>query len=143
MRISAKAQYACLAVLDLAFLVSRPDPVRLAELATRNGIPERFLLQILLQLKRAGLIHSIRGAAGGYRLLVSPDKISVWDVIQLVNGTSSFPVENRASRRGNGWNVLRKVWHNVNTYQETKLKQTDFHQLRTQLTVLEPQMYHI
>lgn len=143
MKISARAQYACLAVLDLAFLCKRPEPIRLAELSTRNGIPERFLLQILLQLKQAGFIQSIRGAAGGYRLQVSPEKISLWDIIQLVDGASNFPVEDRGTRRGHGWNVLKKVWHNVNTYEETKLKQTNFHQLLTQLTVIEPQMYHI
>jgi Rrf2 family cysteine metabolism transcriptional repressor len=84
MKISAKAEYACLAILDLAR--PRPDdaPVRIREIAESNGIPERYLVQILLQLKGAGLVLSTRGAAGGYKLARPAARVlaAVWDHIR-------------------------------------------------------------
>jgi len=65
MRISAKAEYACLAMLELAANYAEPQPLRVKAIADAHQIPQRFLLQILLQLKAAGLVASIRGAAGG------------------------------------------------------------------------------
>ena len=66
--ISARTEYACIAMLDLARHSEQPRPVRIRDIAERHGIPSRFLVQILLQLKAAGLVQSIRGAGGGYRL---------------------------------------------------------------------------
>ena len=82
MRISAKAEYACLAVIALAQrrVENRPVPIR--EIAEAQGIPETFLTQILLKLKGAGLVLSTRGSAGGYRLARSPEEISLLDVLK-------------------------------------------------------------
>src|SRR4051812_16472114 len=85
MFVSAKAEYACLAMLELAHLYGRPQPVRLSEIAEKHGIPQRFLVQILLQLKGAGLIASTRGAAGGYQLARRPDKITLADVLTPID----------------------------------------------------------
>ena len=68
MKISAKSEYACLAVLALARQRAESSPVRIREISEAYGIPERYLVQILLQLKGAGLVASTRGATGGYRL---------------------------------------------------------------------------
>ena len=86
MRVSAKAEYACLAVIALAQrrLENRPVPIR--EIAEAQGIPETFLTQILLKLKGAGLVVSTRGSAGGYRLARSPEEISLQDVLEVVDG---------------------------------------------------------
>ena len=73
MFLSAKAEYASLAMLELAVQYGDPRPVRLADLADKHGIPQRFLVQILLQLKGAGLVSSVRGAAGGYQLARPPE----------------------------------------------------------------------
>lgn len=143
MRISAKAEYACLAVLDLALLSQKPEPVRLAEIAERNDIPERFLVQILLQLKGAGYVQSIRGAAGGYRLATAPEKVSIWDIVQLVDGVSSLGTDDDPSRQGCGWRVLNKVWQGVNHSEEARLRQTDFARLVVQATEQEAHMFHI
>ena len=64
MRISAKAEYACVAMLELAANFAEPQPLRIKAIADSQGIPQRFLVQILLQLKTAGLVASVRGAAG-------------------------------------------------------------------------------
>src|SRR3954452_14365815 len=68
MRVSAKAEYACIAMLELAANYGDSQPVRVKSIADHHGIPQRFLVQILLQLKGAGYVTSTRGAAGGYQL---------------------------------------------------------------------------
>ena len=60
MRISAKAEYACIAMIELATSHGEPQPVRIKTIADNHGIPQRFLVQILLQLKGAGLVVSVR-----------------------------------------------------------------------------------
>lgn len=126
MRISAKAEYACLAMLELTVRRERPDPVRVAEIAERNQIPDRFLVQILLVLKGAGYVQSIRGAAGGYVLAVDPELVSLWDVIHLIDGPQTSGALQDAERKGTGWQVLQGVWRTVNQREESELKQTNF-----------------
>jgi Rrf2 family cysteine metabolism transcriptional repressor len=84
MRVSAKAEYACIAMLELAANFAEPQPVRIKAIAEAHGIDQRFLVQILLQLKTAGLVASVRGAAGGYRLARPPQQIALADVINAV-----------------------------------------------------------
>jgi Rrf2 family transcriptional regulator, cysteine metabolism repressor len=84
---SAKAEYACIAMLELAAHYADPAPVRLRGLADSHRIPARFLVQILLQLKAAGLVMSTRGAAGGYLLARSPEQISLADIIGVIDRT--------------------------------------------------------
>jgi Rrf2 family protein len=85
MRISAKADYAVRAALELA---ASPDgkPVKGTKLAEAQGIPLQFLEHILLDLKRAGLIKTKRGARGGYWLAEPPGEVTVADVIRAVEG---------------------------------------------------------
>ena len=72
MKISAKTEYACIAMLELAAQYGSGEPVRIRRIAERHDVPPRFLVQILLQLKGAGLVASVRGAAGGYQLSSRP-----------------------------------------------------------------------
>lgn len=83
---SAKAEYACIAMLELATRFDQPHPIRLRDIAEAHGIDcERFLVQILLQLKGAGLVSSTRGASGGYNLARSPDLITLADIIKVID----------------------------------------------------------
>src|SRR5262249_35695574 len=91
MRISAKAEYACVAMLELAANHGKPQPLRIKTIADYQGIPQRFLVQILLQLKTAGLVVSVRGAAGGYQLARSPESISLADVINAIDDSALAP----------------------------------------------------
>ncbi len=91
MRISAKAEYACVAMLELAANHGDPQPLRIKTIADAQGIPQRFLVQILLQLKTAGLVVSVRGAAGGYQLARPPETISLADVIKAIDDTALAP----------------------------------------------------
>ncbi len=89
MNVSAKTEYACLAVLALAANYGTGEPVRVRMIAQMHGIPSRFLVQILLQLKGAGLVSSTRGAAGGYQLIKDPAKITLAEVMGVIEGAPS------------------------------------------------------
>ena len=85
MRVSAKTDYALRALVELA--ASGDDgPVKGERLATSQGIPLRFLENILLQLRHAGLVESRRGADGGYRLARAADEVTLADVIRAIDG---------------------------------------------------------
>jgi Rrf2 family protein len=85
MRVSAKAQYACIAMLELANNYQEPQLLQVKTIAERHGISPRFLVQILLQLKVSGLVRSLRGASGGYQLARSPEEITLADVINAID----------------------------------------------------------
>jgi Rrf2 family protein len=88
MNLTAKAEYACLAVLELAQHCETKQPVQVRRIAQRHGIPSQFLVQILQDLKRAGLVTSTRGAAGGYRLTDSPEEVTLAEVLEVVDGNT-------------------------------------------------------
>jgi Rrf2 family protein len=84
MRISAKADYAVRAAVELA--AATEIPVKGERVAEAQGIPLKFLENILVDLRQAGLVASQRGPEGGYRLDLPADQISVADVIRAVDG---------------------------------------------------------
>ena len=84
MRVSAKVDYGLRAMVELA--AAPPGFVTSSELASAQAIPPKFLENILLQLRHAGLITSQRGAEGGHRLARAPEEISVADVIRALAG---------------------------------------------------------
>jgi len=84
-RVSAKGEYAIRALLELA-LQGGDGLQPIQGIAARQGIPQRYLEQVLLQLKRAGLLESRRGSAGGYRLSRPTDQVTVGDVLRAVEG---------------------------------------------------------
>lgn len=88
MRVSAKVDYALRAIVELAATApsDTQELVTSERLATAQAIPPKFLENILLELRRAGLVSSQRGAEGGYRLGRPPAEISIADVIRAVEG---------------------------------------------------------
>ncbi|HEX7216915.1 MAG TPA: Rrf2 family transcriptional regulator [Methylomirabilota bacterium] len=98
MRISAKGEYAIKAMVDLALHEGR-DLQPIQDIAARQGIPQRYLEQVLLQLKRSGFLYARRGSAGGYRLSRPADRITVGAVLRAVDGPTAGP---DASRRNGG-----------------------------------------
>lgn len=98
MRVSAKGEYAIKAMLDLA-LATGEGLVPIQDIAARQRIPQRYLEQVLLQLKRVGLLYSKRGSSGGYRLGRPPDQITVGDVLRAAEGEAEgFEFGRRAVR---------------------------------------------
>jgi Rrf2 family cysteine metabolism transcriptional repressor len=143
MLFSAKAEYACVAMLELAARYADPKPVRLADIAEKHGISDRFLVQILLDPKRAGLVDSTRGAYGGYVLGRNPEDISLADILRVIDPPertarkSSPPARNKKdkdpskpSRRKAELQMtvyvlnVRAVWDRVLEAQQGVLKET-------------------
>ena len=123
MRISAKAEYACVAMLELAASYRAPQPVRIKAIADAQGIPQRFLVQILLQLKKAGLVASVRGAGGGYQLARPPEKISLADVIMAMDdrGLTARSALGEA-HRSPAVEVLLTTWREVQEQEQRLLE---------------------
>jgi len=90
MAITQKSKYALRATLELAVRFGQ-GPISIGEIAKAQAIPARFLEAILAQLKRAGLVESRRGNEGGYVLARPPARISVGDVLRVVQGTLADP----------------------------------------------------
>ena len=86
MKISARDEYACSAVLELALHYDTETPIRVQDIAQRQGIPTKFLFQIMQILKRVDIVRSRRGTEGGYTLSRAPGQITVGDVIRAMSG---------------------------------------------------------
>ena len=115
MKISSKGDYGLRAVVDLAQHHEAGSPVQVKDIARRQQIPEEYLGQLMVGLRRAGLVHSVRGAAGGYLLARPPAEITVAQVLEtlegplaLVDGLSGPPPSD-AGRRGPG-GAIRELW---------------------------------
>src|ERR1700758_4690449 len=123
MRVSAKAEYACVAMLELVLNYREPQPVRIKAIADAQGIPQRFLVQILLQLKTAGLVASVRGASGGYQLARPPEAISLASVINAIDDRTLAPRSALTDiNRSRAIDVLLAVWKEIQMEEQRLLE---------------------
>jgi Rrf2 family cysteine metabolism transcriptional repressor len=111
MNISVKSEYALKAVFDLASqhlnsrLNSTPmPPVKIAEIARRQKIPQKFLELILAGLKQNGFVDSRRGAEGGYLLARPPESITVGEVLRAVENVKGYAKTQASDPFGDIWN---------------------------------------
>ncbi|RPI24374.1 MAG: Rrf2 family transcriptional regulator [Acidobacteria bacterium] len=107
MKITARVEYAVLALFELA-LGGADRQLQAREISTRQGIPLRFLEQILIQLKKAGLVKSVRGASGGYLLGKHPADITLRDVLEAVEGELTLLDPHLSAR-----SMVSQVWREV------------------------------
>ncbi|NUR83781.1 MAG: Rrf2 family transcriptional regulator [Nonomuraea sp.] len=124
MRISARTDYALRAVTELA--AAPAGPVAAEKIAAAQNIPRRFLDNILLQLRRAGLIHSLRGPEGGYWLAVPAEELTLADVIAVIEGKPEYP------EHGGYPGVagpLAEVWSALREHEERLLTEITFAQI--------------
>ena len=119
MNISVKSEYALLAMFDLA---AQPpgDPVKIADIAGRQKIPQKFLELILSSLKQGGFVESRRGAEGGYKLTKPADQITVGEVLRFVE-------ERKAQRRTP--DAFTDLWKRVDTSVSEVIDRTTFAEL--------------
>jgi len=142
MNVSARTEYACIALLDLALHYESGQPVRVREIAAAHGIPAQFLVQILLQLKAAGLVTSMRGAAGGYRLLKPPAELSLGEVMSVIEGPP--PTANGSTAQATPVSrILQQTWRRAADAQRRLLDATRFADLIDQLREPSEQMFYI
>jgi Rrf2 family protein len=143
MKISAKTEYACIAMFELAAQSAAGEPVRIREIAERHGVPPRFLVQILLQLKGAGLVSSVRGAAGGYRLVCPPDEVSLGQVMAVIDGLGEDEMKSSASPDSPAARILMQAWKEVSATQRNMLDGITLADLIERAKTQGEQMYHI
>lgn len=142
MKLSAKTEYAALAMLELAVRNASGEPVRIREVADTHGIPPRFLVQILLQLKNAGLVTSTRGASGGYQLSKPPEEITLAQIVGVVEGVDAEVSSNTNSDSPTAA-VLIAVWREIQQAEMELLEATTLADLVEQAGSGRSQMYYI
>jgi Rrf2 family protein len=109
--LSCKTEYALLALMELARHYSRGEPLQIRQIAAQQGIPDRYLEQLLAALRRGGLVLSQRGAKGGYILAREPWKITLLDAIACLEGDSGNKKETTAKTVEG--EVVMQVWQEV------------------------------
>jgi Rrf2 family protein len=122
MRVSAKAEYACIAMLELAANHVEAQPVRIKSIADNHRISQRFLVQILLQLKGAGLVASTRGAGGGYQLTRPPDQISLANIINVIDRQPAAQNANASGHRSPAAQTLQAIWKEIQAEEQRMLE---------------------
>lgn len=140
MQLSAKTQNACLAMLELARRHADGQLVSLKTIAEAQGISSPFLVQILLQLKRAGLVQSVRGASGGYRLARVPSAISLLDVIQAMDGLGESTPPPAATPTAQ---VLQASWQTASEQLQASLSNVTLSTLAARIPQHAQDMYYI
>ncbi len=85
MRLTARSEYGVLAMMDLATLRDA-GPVSAREISEHQAIPAKFLEQLMVQLRQAGIVSAVRGARGGFELARDPEDITVLEVVEALEG---------------------------------------------------------
>ncbi|MBE7381200.1 MAG: Rrf2 family transcriptional regulator [Leptolyngbya sp. SIO1E4] len=112
MELSSKSEYALLALVELSAHYTSSEPLQIRQIASAQGIPDRYLEQLLATLRRAGLVRSQRGARGGYLLVKAPWQITLYDVVSCIEGFDSGNEINMSPETSDGM-VIAEVWQEV------------------------------
>lgn len=135
MLVTASAEYACLAMLELAARYRDPKPVRLSDVTEKHHIPQRFLVQIMLQMKASGLVVTTRGAAGGYQLARSPEQITLADILGVLDRLDE--PEDRVFAPSTMVRNLQRVWKGLAENRLSYLEQFRLSELVPQNLVID------
>ncbi|MGA2269388.1 MAG: Rrf2 family transcriptional regulator [Bryobacteraceae bacterium] len=124
MNISVKGEYALRAIFDLA---AQPpgEPVRIADIARRQKIPQKFLELILAGLKQAGFVESRRGAEGGYLLARPAESLTVGEVLRSIEG----PPRGRSRTRRKAETPFTEMWRQLDSAVSEVIDKTTFAEL--------------
>ncbi|MCU0568126.1 MAG: Rrf2 family transcriptional regulator [Oculatellaceae cyanobacterium Prado106] len=112
MKLTTRGHYSVKALLDLS-LQPKSRPTSVKAIAHRQDIPAPYLEKLLIELRRAGLVESIRGSQGGYRLARSPAQISLGQILEAVGETiDPLPHHTPEAERAADW-VTFSLWHRL------------------------------
>lgn len=126
-------------MLQLAEEYASGEPLQIRRIADVHGIPSRFLVQILLQLKGASLVASTRGASGGYRLARQPTEITLAEVIEVMEGDER--PETNAEKNTPLVRSLLQLCRELDEVQRDRLSDTSLADLVEQAASREPMWY--
>ena len=121
LRLSRKTMLALEAVLDVAYN-ARPDPVQSKDITARQGIPQRYLEQVMQQLVHHGVLKGVRGPKGGYTLARERRRITVGDVVRIVDQLDAEADNEPISKAELGDKVVAPLWADT---QDTILARLD------------------
>lgn len=143
MKISSKGDYGLRALVDLALHHEAGAPVQVKDIARRQHVPEEYLGQLMVGLRRAGLVHSVRGAAGGYLLARPPAEITIAQVLETLEGSLALVdgLTERPAGRGPG-SAIRALWWDATQAALTVLQGTTVADLATRESA-QPHTYYI
>ena len=105
LKLSRKTLLALEAVIDIAFN-ARPEPVQAKEITARQGVPQRYLEQVMQQLVRAGVLKGVRGPRGGYRLAKERRRITVGEVVRVAESLDDDESQTVAPRSDLGTRIV-------------------------------------
>ncbi|MBU2102069.1 MAG: Rrf2 family transcriptional regulator [Candidatus Omnitrophota bacterium] len=130
MKLPAKIEYAYKAVLELSLRYRGDNPIQIHVISTAQKIPRKFLTQLLLRLKNAGIVYSLRGASGGYVLARPPARITLADVFSAIDGNMLDMFEEaKVTKTTDSGKLLRVLWNDINKEISKRLKNITFEQL--------------
>ena len=130
MAFSAKTEYGLVALIEIAAKYGTGGVTQVAEIATRQTIPDRYLEQMLTSLRRGGILQSIRGPKGGYRLAKPPAAISVADVVACLEGSTQETSERQ--RKTPEFAVLHDLDQRLEVARQSLLQSTTLETLIAQ-----------
>ena len=108
MKISAKTDYACRALIELSLHWPKSDPKGITAIADNQNIPIKYLPHILIQLKSMGIVESVRGQHGGYLLVKAPKEIRLSEIVQGFSTVKIFSTPKSSKLKYK--NVLQEIW---------------------------------
>lgn len=112
--LSNKTEYALKAILDLCYHHDSQETIPLTEISARRNIPLKYLAQIMLTLKKAGVVESKRGIGGGFCLAKSPREITLGSVMRIIEGAArSFAGRGDQRENQQDQRAFEEVWVNV------------------------------
>jgi Rrf2 family protein len=121
LKLSRKTLLALEAVIDIAFN-ARPEPVQAKEITARQGVPQRYLEQVMQQLVRAGILKGVRGPRGGYRLARERRRISVGDIVRVAESIEDTDGEEAKPRSDLGARIVAPL---IQTLQQEVMTRLD------------------
>src|SRR5574342_1084568 len=149
MKVSQRSTYGIMAAVDMA-MQNGSAPIQAKSIARRQGIPARFLEQVLHAMKKAGLVSSLRGAQGGYVLTKKPSELSVADILEALDGpclpVAGFQGRSPIRRASKSDVLLGDIWNRVYEAERHVLEAITVEDLAGQQRQLEQErtlMYHI
>lgn len=134
MKVSQKLEYACRAMVQLAKSSSGSQISRVETLAEKEAISPTFLVQILNDLRRAGLVQSRRGKLGGYSLAKEPAEISLSQIVQAIEGVI---MEIDSDRRGESGDRVAGLWEEMARALEDKMASISLQEMVAREDLLE------
>lgn len=119
MKIPLKLEYACRVMIQLKTTFTTGEVRRVEELAEREKVSPNYLVQILNDLRTAGLVESRRGKRGGYLLVKDPEKVTLWDIVAASEGSL---LQSNGAPEGESGIATARLWRLLFEHVEKQLR---------------------